>query len=373
VRARLLATIPSLLPSGGLGAPGIVGRPGRRVLAQGGEDALVVCTLDDAFRTVPEPHVRFPAPWPTRRSSWALAPDAGTAVFAGVHALHAVDTSGNMRWQLRHGCWDDACQQMHQSYDEYADREDHRYAKHGSAAFSADGRLLWAHVRGRHTDGEWDPDVIEEWLVLDAETGRVLAGANAKTVAEGSTHIPHPTDASQMGLSIGEGQDGAPVRWGRWDGRSLDVAYIADDMALIDASPAGRLLMTVAHNQSTLAIRPIYGVSDPARVVVESAAARSRHPDMDSADDESEPESAAFWDWAGGFVNETAVIASTQESDSEWGEGRHWLVDARGTRPVAQVTYPFTVPAEPVGLGDGTWYTYSESDNALHVWTLPDA
>lgn len=115
---------------------------------------------------------------------------------------------------------------------------------------------MWTHIRSPHTDRERDPAVLEEWLVLDAQDGRVPAFADTKTVAEGSVHVPHPTDPAQMGLSIGEGQDGQPVRWGRWDGQNLEVAYINDDEALMDVNPSGRWLMTVAHEQTSLTIRP---------------------------------------------------------------------------------------------------------------------
>ncbi len=81
--------------------------------------------------------------------------------------------------------------------------------------------------------------------------------------SEGSHHQPHTTDPNQMGLSIGEGQDGAPVRWGRWDGENLAVEYIDDDVALLSVSPSGEWLMSVSHDQDTLAIRRTYGGPAP--------------------------------------------------------------------------------------------------------------
>jgi hypothetical protein len=130
-----------------------------------------------------------------------VAPDASLAVFAGVHAVRAVEPSGAVRWEVRHGCWYGACLEMHQSYDEYGDRGDHRYPGGGSAGFSVDGRLVWAHVRGPLLDGELSADTVDEWLVLDATDGRVLARVNAEAAAAGSLHLPHPADPQQMGLS----------------------------------------------------------------------------------------------------------------------------------------------------------------------------
>ncbi|MGW3458801.1 hypothetical protein ACWDE9_04125 [Streptomyces olivaceoviridis] len=48
-----------------------------------------------------------------------------------------------------------------------------------------------------------------------------------------------------MELSIGEGQDGAPLRRGRWDGTELSVRYVEGDPALTGLSPSGERLMTV--------------------------------------------------------------------------------------------------------------------------------
>lgn len=116
MHARLRATVPPLLPFTSSAAPAVLGRPGRRILAQRGEDVLVVCALDDAFQIVPETQVSFPALWTWRRSGWAVTPDAGMAVFAGPHAIQAVERSCTVQWELKHGCWEDSCQQTHQSY-----------------------------------------------------------------------------------------------------------------------------------------------------------------------------------------------------------------------------------------------------------------
>ncbi len=78
---------------------------------------------------------------------------------------------------------------MHASFDEYGENTDsrgHLYADSGSVVFSADGKLVWAHVRGPLAAGGGDPEVIEEWLVLDATDGTVLGQADTQTVAAGS-------------------------------------------------------------------------------------------------------------------------------------------------------------------------------------------
>ncbi|MEV6028540.1 hypothetical protein [Streptomyces sp. NPDC052036] len=157
-RARLHATVAALIPSAQGDIPVLPGPPGRRMFVQRDDDAIVAQTLDATTLTPSDAGVRFPAPWPRRRGTWAVAPDAGLAVFAGVHAVRAVEPSGATRWEARHGCWYGACPEMHRSYDEYADNEDHRYPEGGSAGFSVDGKLVWAHIRGPLPAGELSPD-----------------------------------------------------------------------------------------------------------------------------------------------------------------------------------------------------------------------
>ncbi|MFE6460823.1 hypothetical protein ACFVP0_25625 [Streptomyces cinereoruber] len=371
--ARLRATVTAPLSSPEAGPPEIVGPPGRRMIVQRSDDEIVAQPLDDDFAARAGAAVHFPAPWPRRRGTWQVAPDASLAVFAGVHAVRAVDPSGTTRWEVRHGCWYGACQDMHESYDEYADRRDHRYPESGSVGFSVDGRLVWAHVRGPLPEGELSPDTADEWLVVDAETGRVLGRADAEAVAAGSFHLPHPTDPHQMGLSIGEGQDGAPLRWGRWDGGRLTVDCLEGDLCLLGLSPSGDRLMTISHGQDSLSVRDSRGAVVEA-LEWDAEATIPPHPesgsDSDSDSDSEEDELSVCWDWSGGFLDETTLVVSTVESDEEWGQGRHWLVDTTGTRGVAPVEYPSPVSCEPTALGSGVWSTLSPARDAVHVWGL---
>ncbi|MER5206234.1 hypothetical protein [Streptomyces sp. NPDC002825] len=367
VQARLLTTVPAPLPPTAAGPPEIVGRPGRRLLVQRSDEEVVARPLDDAHAARPGAEVRFPAPWPRRRGTWEVSPDAGLAVFAGVHAVRAVETSGATRWEVRHGCWYGACGKLHESYDEYAEDRDHRYPDDGSVGFSADGSLVWAHVRGPLAEGELTPDTVDEWLVIDAADGRVLARADARAAAAGSIHVPHPTDPRRMGLSIGEGQDGAPLRLGTWDGEKLNVTYVEGDLCLLSVSPSGDRLMTVSHDQDALAVRDSGGlVVDGLEWDAESVV--PPHPDAPS--DDAEDEMPVCWDWAGGFVHETTLVVSTAESDDEWGEARHWLLDTTTPDDLHPITYPAPPGTRPTALGNGVWATLSESGEALHAWVL---
>ncbi|MFI0968172.1 hypothetical protein ACH4S8_43545 [Streptomyces sp. NPDC021080] len=318
--------------------------------------------------SVTAPVVRFPAPWPHRFGRDAVSPTGDLAVFVGPHALWAVDRSESVRWELRHRCWAGCA--GHESVTEYADdRGHHRYLGSGSAAFSVDGTLVWAHIRGPL---EHEEPVLgrytEEWLVIDAGDGTVLARARTHTAAAGSDHVPHP-DPGQMGLSIGEGQDGSPLRWGRWDGDALAVDGFGDeDRVLLAVSPSGDRLLTVTHDQDTLAL---HRTSDGAVEAELSAAVIPRHPAREAEQFElfDDNEAAAFFDYEGGFLDEDTVVVGTVESDEGFGTGRHWLVDTARMQLAERLVYPFEVSGLPRALGDGTWYTVSDTENALHLWT----
>ncbi|MEJ8640394.1 hypothetical protein WKI68_01035 [Streptomyces sp. MS1.HAVA.3] len=199
--------------------------------------------------------------------------------------------------------------------------------------------------------------------MIDAADGRVLARADTRTSAAGSVQVPHP-DPSQMGLTIGEGQDGSPLRWGRWDGQALTVDGFGDeDRVLMAVSPSGDRMLTVTHDQDTLAVHRVADGSVESEL---RADALPGHPDADPDNEDAE----VFFDYEGGFVDEGTAVVGTVESDEESGEGRHWIVGLTGMRPARRLTYPFPVSGLPRATGDGTWFTTTATENAVHVWGL---
>jgi hypothetical protein len=335
--------------------------PGRRLLVQRGDTELV--TLDvtgaDAGQAT---EVRFPAPWPRDFGTVTVSPEGDAAVFAGVHAVRSVEATGTTRWEVRHACWDGSCPLLHTSFAEYADDKDHFYADSGSAAVSADGRLVWAHVRGPLSDDGQAADDEELWLVLDAANGRVLDRAETETVASGSFHTPHP-DPAQMGLSIGEGEEGSPLLWGRWDGHRLTVEQIGAERILLAVSPSGRHLLTVPVGQWSLDLHQV----DEGAVLrkLDAQGTVPAHPANTGGD-------RVYWDFEAAFVDEDTVVAGTSECEARYGTARHWLVDVRGMTLRGEISYPFPVAGPARSAGDGTWYTVSEDRTSLHLWQLAD-
>ncbi|MFE6334330.1 hypothetical protein ACFVOK_14085 [Streptomyces sp. NPDC057798] len=355
--ARLVATIPAPLEPGSADAPVLLHQGGRRLVVQRADTVLAV--LDTASGDV----VRFPAPWPRDLGTVTVSPSGDVAVFAGLHAVRAVTASGATRWEVRHACWAGECPQLHEDFAEYADDRgedgEHEYPDSGSAAFSADGKLLWAHVRGPLAGDGQDVETDEFWLVLDAADGRILGRAATGTVASGSFHTVHP-DPAQMGLSVGEGEEGSPALWGRLDGGVLSVRKIDAETVLLGVSPSGRHLLATDVQQDALYLHAA------------DSGAMLRDLDADGTVPPCPQGGRVYWDFDAAFTGETTVVAGTSGSDAGYGPGRHWLVDIDDMALRARISYPQPVHGPVQAAGEGAWYTVSEDRTAVLVWELAE-
>ncbi|MET7380595.1 hypothetical protein ABZT08_17540 [Streptomyces sp. NPDC005526] len=361
IPARLVKTVAAPLDPASADAPKVLQRPGRRLLVQRGDTEVVAFDLDvpSAGRAA---EVRFPAPWPRRFGTVTVSPKLDTAVFAGVHAVRSVDATGSTRWEVRHGCWSADCSLTHVSFDEYAHDEEHFYADGGSVAVSADGELVWAHVLGPRGSDSATQDGREQWMVLDATDGRILGRVDTLTVASCSEHTPHP-DPAQMGLSIGEGEEGSPALWGRWDGQRLNVEQIGIERVLLAVSPSGRHVLSVPLGQWSLTLHRVEDGSLLRELDAEDAV--PAHPGSTSED-------RVYWDSEAAFVDEDTVVAGTSECDAQYGTTRHWLVDTREMTLRGEIVYPFPVSGPARSAGDGTWYTVSADATSVHLWQLTE-
>ncbi|MFJ2581779.1 hypothetical protein [Kitasatospora aureofaciens] len=359
IAARLVTTVAAPLDPASADAPQVLYWPDRRLLVQRGDTDVVAVDLDMPHADQAS-EVRFPAPWPRRFGSVTVSPERDAAVFAGVHAVRSVEPTGRTRWEVHHGCWAGGCPLLHLSFDEYAHDEDHFYADSGSVAVSADGKLVWAHVRGPlGGDGDKEDDQ-ELWVVLDATNGRVVGRVNTMTVASGSEHTPHP-DPTQMGLSVGEGEEGSPALWGRWDGQQLTVEQIGIEQVLLAASPSGRHLLTVDVGQWSLCIHRVEDGSEIREL--DAADTVPAHP-------RNTGEDRVYWDYDAAFVDEDTVVAGTSECDARHGSVRHWLVDVQGMTLRGEISYPAPVSGPARAAGGGMWYTISGDRTSVHLWEL---
>lgn len=346
--ARLVATVAAPLDLASADAPQVLHWPGRRLLVQRGDTELAIRDLDGEGT-----EVRFPAPWPRRYGSVAVSPAGDLAVFAGVHALRAVDSTGSVRWEIRHGCWSAAvCTEAHASFSEYADDYHHGHADSGSAAFSSDGNLLWAHIRNRAGRG-----VEEEWLILDPADGTVLTRAETMTVGSGSIHFPHPNPA-YMGLTVLGGEEDSPVLWGHFDGAKLTFQRF-DEEVLLAVDPSGEHFLTTDPGQWSLYLHRAEDGTELRRLNAEEAV-----PPLPSEDSDR-----VCWDYEAAFpYDDNAVVGTEYHAQVP----RHWLVDPRTMALRGRITYPIPVSGSPRSAGQGAWYTVSKDQTTLHLWQLAD-
>ncbi|WP_432043750.1 hypothetical protein [Streptomyces cadmiisoli] len=345
--ARLVATVPLPLGSARADAVQLLPWSGRLLLVQHGDEELAVAEIGGAGA-----QFRFPAPWPRRFGGATVSPGGDVAVFSGVHSVQAVDRTGEVLWELPHGCWATAtCVWTRAPLASYRDDPRHQNPDQGSAAFSVDGKTVWVHVR-QYAEGRRP---YEEWLVLDAADGEVLCRAETMTVGAGSVHFPHP-DPACMGLSIAQGDDDAPVLWGRRDGRSLAVAR-AEGEILQSVSPSGRHFLCTDPGQWALYLHDAADGEQLRRVD-----ARAVLPPVPGDD-------MARWDYEGAYPYEDGAVVSTEEYAEV---PRHWLVDPRSMSVRGRIAYPVPVAGSPRSAGPGMWCTVAGQDAAVHLWRLAD-
>ena len=203
----------------------------------------------------------------------AIRRDLNVAAVSARSRVVAIDRVGNEAWEVPHPAWG---------------RGD---SERGSCWFSADGRYVWAHV-----PTEDSPD---EWLLIDAGTGGVAGREPLSCHSAGSGMIRHP-DGNQVGLSVGEGQDGSETYFGRVE-HGLPVVERLDDRSrvLVAFSPDGGHFLTMPHSSGPIRL---HRVADGAVVASLDPAA--------SLDEDDE------FDIFGGFASPDVVLFTTQESDS---------------------------------------------------------
>lgn len=339
VAARLVATLPVRAPVGHwvhVTDTGLFVVNTQEAVAAHDFEALLAGRSEPVTFTLPA----------RRRTAAAVSPGRGFAVFPTTHALRAVGADGGIRWEHRHPCWAYKCEVVHADASEYADDEWHRYPDSGSAAFSADGRHVWAHVPAGGDE--------QEWLVLDASDGEVLARAGTGTPGHGSEHHSR-SGPGRMGLSLAL-QSFSPLLWGRFDGSALHVEHAGGERGMLSAGP--RAYLTLADDRRRLAAHrlgddTVLGEVEPPGF--EGVAAEDAH-----GDDE------AFWHFDAVIVDDDTAVAPTNESDVARGINRHWLVDI----PSMRLT-PLRYPEEHgrlVAIGGGRWITIGEKDGVPRVW-----
>jgi hypothetical protein len=258
-------------------------------------------------------------------SAWSgfhwVTPDLAAVAISERDSVLLADRDGRVVWHFEHHPWGGS------------DSES------GCCWISADGRQVWATVP--RDDG---PDL---WLVLDAADGRLLASNELQCWAAGSHPVPYP-NGRDVGLSVGEGQDGAEVYWGRWDGSRFAVSRLdSRSRVLVDVRPSGEQYLTTPHSNADgfVAVHEF-----PSGRVLARLLAKDVLPEGD------------WFDYAAGYVRDETIIVGSAEQEI------HLLLDAGTLAVLGQIQYPDGhVKGSPTASGRGTWLT-SDYASGRHEW-----
>ncbi|WP_329092872.1 hypothetical protein [Streptosporangium sp. NBC_01469] len=303
------------------------------------EDTLLkLYDLNRFFRAEASLINTFTVPWPDEHA-WeaAVSPDGDVGVFCKDDAVCAVTSSGVVLWEHRgHG-------------------RDHPKENRSSCRVTDDGRYVWAMLVGEVGGGSYLGD---EWLVLEADSGRVVSRETLDCAAVGGEHLSHP-DGQHMGLGVGEGQDGAHMYWGRLEDGVLRVwTHDDDDRILTDVHPNGLSFITFTLPDE------IAWHSFPGGALIRSLTAMDAWGPA-SGDDEP------YWDVGGGYIDADTVLATATAYAKTPQDARHILIDSPTGTTRGEVRYPLPVTGYARPLADGTWLT-AENDTVFR-WRVSRA
>jgi len=262
---------------------------------------------------------RFPCQL-DQRGHHAVNPDLRYAALAEATRIRLIDRDGRTRWEVPHEHWGD-------------------YGR-GSCWIPAAVPCVWATVPGAQD--------YDEWWVLELQSGRLLARGELLAQQAGSVHFPHP-DGRHVALSTGEGQDGAEIYWGLWDGTGKWIRrFDSRERCLADVSPDGSRFLTTSHSSGDgrLAVHRFPGG--------EVLAART--PDSTFEDP------GARFEYQAAFVRDDLIVACSFDGD----EAVALTADLTSSNAL---DYPPGSDRVPLASdGAGCWLTGGAA--RLQIWTL---
>jgi hypothetical protein len=259
------------------------------------------------------------------RGTHAVHPNLGYAALSEQSCVRCVDQKGRTLWQVEHSPWG------------------RNGSESGSCWVSPDGRHVWATVPSS-TDG---PD---EWWVLDGTSGRRLGLVELECYAAGSHPLSHP-DGHHVGLSVGEGQDGAEIYWGHWEkGEPVVTRLDSRDHVLVDVRPDGTQFLTTPHSSDAEGIATHHFPGGP---IAHLRSAANTFPDDDS------------FDYIAGYLSNNLILAASVEHQM------HVVLSAVNLSVLGTVAYPSDDARELLPpLNIGRWLTGSFTEGTLQLWSL---
>ncbi len=228
--------------------------------------------------------------------------------------------------------------------------EPHSDQLHGhrpGCVLSLNGRTVWVY----RPDAMAGRNLPDQWVVLDAENGAVLARSDLETVGHGGQQYRHPTDEHVL-LDIGEGQDGSVIYWASLsDGRLAPVRYPWADRVLIDLAPDGQQFMTVDHGQADVAFHTYPSGEMTATLQIE-----------DFGHDPDE----VFLEWSGGYLSPDVAVATLVGEDEDGEEWfRHYRINVAAGRVEEELASNAEHAYDLQPLGDGSWLTTDPSGHPV--------
>ncbi|RNL81593.1 YncE family protein [Halostreptopolyspora alba] len=287
---------------------------------------------DSLVRSVARPVPRHPED----HSHEAVSPDLSTVVVVGGRELWALDTEdGTVLWRYPVG-------PLHTDIEGEV-----------SVHFSADGHLVWA-VLGTPADPDQrapeGANESDEWVALDAATGRVLD--RYLWINQHPAQIPHP-DGTHMLLVHSEWVGAARLDATTGGIRLLSLEVAGDLRHLNDVSPDGSYLTTGELNEA------LYRCSFP------DGGELARFDRGDHAAHLTPPAT---------FIDADTVLVPMEPDSDEEPASPHFAFDAADLRPLGPVAYPESPSGSPdwqeQGLGDGTWLTAESVEGPLLRWRM---
>lgn len=148
------------------------------------------------------PVASYPVEPQARVYGHAVAANLSRAVYAVYDGVVCVDRAGRRLWRC-----------------DFGPAGETQAAAAPCCVFSHDAATVWIYRpdgMARRGDG------ADQWIVVNASTGVVLARADLPCVGQGGCHFPHPNGVDMV-LDVGEGQDGSQIYRGRFTGKTIEV------------------------------------------------------------------------------------------------------------------------------------------------------
>ncbi|HZC99772.1 MAG TPA: hypothetical protein VFA46_06140 [Actinomycetes bacterium] len=296
---------------------------GQRWLVQcsdAGELLVVDAQLEPLWR------LSVPAGW---RGTHAVADDLSLVALSLRDHVLLLDHSGHQVARFGHHPWGNSDSEL------------------GCCVFAPDGRHLWATVP------TWSPEqpllANDELWLIDLTAWAVRDRRKLNVAAAGSTPLRHP-DGHTVGLAIGEGQDGARIRWARpARGKIALRAAPSYDRILVDIRQSGGEYLTTPHSQ---------GVDELCRHRFADDQPVDRLPPPANIDP------GGHWGHKAGYLTDELVLAHIT------GSRRHVLIQREPLRVLATIAYPDgDTPGWWCVTGQSAWLTIGPE--GIQRWVLP--